>query len=344
MLDPRSPFMTALLKSQETRLVGREHLERMSAATAGTDVRATLHDTDIGAWLAAASWRNAEERDHSLWSYLAATLGAIELRRFFPREARRFSRSYLLKYDVANIKAVLQALALGGRPRLAPIGVMHAKRMMEDLAAVQSREALDETLTRAGLRKYALALHASGSHGGRRGRLAMEAALEGEYYRELRHAVRGLIGGHLLTAACGLLHDLANLSILCRLLVAGATIEDAAAFIPGGNQLDEQDLHDALAHGLHDLPRRLESEPYRKVAADVTAAYERAGSVAAIEAVIERHRVAALRDLLASSLAPAAVIAWFIVLKETELRNVRLLLTAAEDDLALDEVRRHLLL
>jgi vacuolar-type H+-ATPase subunit C/Vma6 len=344
MLDPRSPFMTALLKSQEARLVGREHLERLTAATGRPDARAVLRDTDIGGWLDGASWRNAEERDRALWRYLAETLGAIELRRFFPVDARQFGRAYLLKYDVANIKAVLQGLALGCKPSLLPIGIMHAKRRLDELAAVQSREQLEDLLSRAGLRKFVLALHSSGAAAGRRGRLAEDSALEGEYHRELRHSARGRYGGHFLGLACGLLLDLANLSVLCRLLVSGATSADPASFIPGGNLLDANDLRDALSHGLNDLPRRIEPEIYRRVAADVVAAYERAQSVVVIEAVIERHRLAALRGLLAPTLAPAAVITWFFVLKEIELRNVRLVLTAAEDGLSLDEVRRHLML
>jgi vacuolar-type H+-ATPase subunit C/Vma6 len=336
--------MTALLKSQEARLVGRDHLERLAPGAAHADARGLFRDTDMGAWLEGASWRNAEERDRALWRYLAETLGAIELRRFFPRDARRFMRAYLLKYDVANLKAVLQGLAQGGKPRLLPIGVLHAKGRLEDLAAVQDREALDHVLTQAGLRNFAIALHAAGPAGGRKARPVVDAALEGEYHRGLRHAVRGQVGGHILDAACGRMLDFANLAVLCRLLAAGAGSADTRAFIPGGHLLDAHDLRDALSHGLHDLPRRLGPELYRAAAADVVAAYERTGSGAAIEDVIEKHRLAALRGLLASTLAPAAVMAWFIVLKEIELRNVRLLLTAVEDGLALDEVRRHLLL
>jgi len=344
MLDPRSPFMTALLKSQEARLVGRDHLERLASGAVRTDAHGLLRDTDIGAWLEGASWRNAEERDRALWHYLAETLGAIELRRFFPPDARRFSRAYLLKYDVANIKAVLQSLTQGDPPRLVPIGVLHAKGRLDELAAVQGREDLEDVLTRAGLRNFALALHASGPAGGRKARLAADAALEGEYHRGLRHAVRGRVGGHILDAACGRMLDFANLAVLCRMLAAGAGSTDTKAFIPGGHLLDAHDLRDALSHGLHDLPRRLEPELYRTAAADVVAAYERTASGAAIEDIIEKHRLAALRGLLASTLAPAAVMAWFIILKEIELRNVRLLLTAVEDGLALEEARRHLLL
>jgi vacuolar-type H+-ATPase subunit C/Vma6 len=343
MLDPRSPFMTALLKSQETRLVGREHIERLATAASRAEAVGLLRDTNIGAWLEGASWRNAAERDRVLWQYLAETLGAIELRRFFPRGARLFSNAYLLKYDVANIKAVLQGLALGHEPRLSPIGALHAKGRLDELAAARSREELEDVLTAAGLKRFALALRPADAASGRRARLAVNAALEGEYHRGLRHAVRGRLGGHILDAACGLMLDLTNLAVLCRLLAAGKSPAESESFVPGGNLLDAHDLRDALSHGLHELPRRLGPELYRRIASDVVAACERAESVAVIDAVIERHQLIALRGLLASTLAPAAVMAWFIVLKEIELRNVRLLLTAVEDGLGIDEVRRHLL-
>jgi vacuolar-type H+-ATPase subunit C/Vma6 len=341
MLDPRTPFMTAILKSQEVQLVGREHLEQLSASG---DPRAALRDTDIGRWLEGARWRDAAERDLALWEYLAQQLETLELRRFFPPEARRFGRAYLFKYDVGNVKAVLQGLELEQAPRLLPIGLLHARRRLDELAAVQSREALDEVLTSVGFRRLALALRPFRGSAGRRARLAMDAALENEYHRGLQHAVRGLRGGHVLALAAGLVLDLQNLALLCRLLAQGAGPAEIEGFVTGGERLDAADLKDALAHGLHDLPRRLEVELYRDIAAEAVAAYERSGSVAVMEAVIERRRLAALQGLLAPQVASAAVMAWYIVLKEIELRNVRLVFTALEDGLALDEIRRHLLM
>lgn len=343
MFDPRVPFMNALLKSHEMRVLGQAQLERLGTPGVRADARDVLRDTDIGAWLDGTSWPNARERDLALWRYLSESLERLELRRFFPPEARRFGRAYLLKYDVGNIKAVLQSLALDHPPQLLPIGVLQARGRLAELAAVRDPEALVETLTRLGFRKFALALRGFDSAGSRRARLAVEAALEGEYQRELRHAVRGFFGAHVLLAACGLIHDLANLSILCRILVTDGTAARQACFIPGGHLLEAQEWHEALAHGLRDLPRRLEHEAYRGLAADIVAVFERTGAVSAIEAVIERYRLNTLRGLLAPQLAPAAAMAWLIVLKEIELRNVRLILTAAEDAQPFEAVRRQLL-
>ena len=347
MLDPRTPFMTALLKSQQGRLVDRERLERLQGLHDVADAVGQLQDTEAGAWLEGRRWRNARERDLVLWDYLSETVGKIELRRFFPPDARRFSRAYVLKYDVANIKAALQGLVEEQEPFLLPIGVLHAKRRLEALAAAGSREELEDVLTRAGLRELALVIRDFDPAASRRARRGVELALEAAYHRALRKTARRLGGGHILESACGVMIDLANLGILCRSLAESGTsnVHDTGElFVPGGRLLDLRALGDALAHGLAELPRRLEHDIHRRIAADVVSAWERTGSLAVIDTEIEKHRLAVLHELLAPQVAPAVVMAWFLVVKEIELRNLRLALAAVEDGLGLDAVRRQLLL
>jgi vacuolar-type H+-ATPase subunit C/Vma6 len=352
MLDPRTPFMTALLKSQQERLVSRDRIEGLGPVRDVGELVGALRATHIGAWLEGARWRDAAERDLVLWRYLAETVGKIELRRFFPPDARRFSRAYLFKHDIGNVKAVMQGLALQGEPRLLPIGVLHAKRRLEVLAEARNLEQVEDVLTRAGLRPVALIVRAFDPAGSRAARRAVEVALDAYYYSSLRHVASRLGAGHVLDAACGLMLDLANLSILCRWLIARARGEPGAEagavradalFIPGGQLLDEREWVDATAHGLAELPRRLRHELHRRAAAEVLAAWERSGSVAVVDEVMERHRLAALHELLAPQVAPALVMAWFLVVKEIELRNVRLALTAVEDGHGLAAVHRQLL-
>jgi vacuolar-type H+-ATPase subunit C/Vma6 len=352
MLDPRTPFMTALLKSQQERLVSRERIEGLGPVRDAAELVGALRQTQIGAWLEGARWRDAAERDLVLWRYLADTVGKIELRRFFPPDARRFSRAYLFKYDIANVKAVLQGLTLQIEPRLLPIGVLHAKRRLEALAAARNLEQVEDVLTSAGLRPAALIVRSFDPAGSRAARRAVEVALDAHYYRLLRHTASRLGAGHVLDSACGLMLDLANLSSLCRWLIANARGDSDAElsavradvlFIPGGQLLDEREWVDAMAHGLAELPRRLRHELHRQAAAEVLAAWERSGSVAVVDEVMERHRLTALHELLAPQVAPAVVMAWFLVTKEIELRNVRLALTAVEDGHGLAAVHRQLL-
>jgi len=342
MLDPRTDFMNALLKSRQAALVGDAEIERLAGDT-GSDAHGVLRHTDIGAWLEGERWRTAAERDQCLWRYLAETAAALQAQAFFPPQAQRFGRVYLLKYDVANVKAVAQGLALQREPTVRPIGAIHAAGRLGALAEAKDTDAAAAVLRDCGLHVFSDAVRRFKHTGGAQARLALESRLESEYHHALRDTARSLRGGVVLAWACGVMIDLANLAMLCRLLIAGVGTAGSDHFIPGGRMLSRQELQDGLSHGLSELPRRLAHEFHRAVAAEVLAAYERVGTISVTDIVIERERLAALRGLLAPQVAPAAVMTWFLVSKEIELRNVRLGLVAVEDGLGFEQVKRQLL-
>jgi vacuolar-type H+-ATPase subunit C/Vma6 len=343
MLDPRNHFVMALLKSEEANTVGRAHLDRLATVGDGADARGILRDTDLGAYLETAVHGGAQQRDQVLWRYLAARVAALEMQPFFPPDARSFSRAYMLKYDVFNLKAALQGLALERQPALLPIGVIAAQDQLEELAAAATVGEVAEVLTRAGLARFTPVMRRFQPAASLQSRLAVEAAVEGEYHRELLKTAHGLGGGVVLAKACGMMIDLANLSILCRALHFGCGTAAGDQFIAGGYLLETASLQEALSHKLQDVPRRMDDPLYQRIAVDVVDACQSSGSVVSADQVIEQHRLAALRALLAPQVAPAAVMAWFLIVKEIELRNVSLLLKSIEDGVSLDAIRRHLL-
>lgn len=334
---------------------------------------AQLRDTELGEWLAGERWQDAAGRDRALWSAYAALVGGLAAQAFVPPEARRFMRAWLLKFDLFNLKATLQRFALD-KPHdsaatpsaatpsaatpanplartLLPVGTLHAAGQLEALAETTEMPALRELLRRTGLGLFVGPLRDFNPAAGPRARLAAEADLESAYQRELRHVARRMKGGQVLAAGCGLMTDFANLGILCRLLAISRAASGNAAhapssaaqhFIPGGALLSHHHLQDALAHSLSELPRRLDHELHRKAAAEAIEACERTGSLATLDNVLERHRLEALRALFAPQLAPAVVLTWFLVVKEIELRNIRLALAAAEDGVGCEEIRREL--
>jgi vacuolar-type H+-ATPase subunit C/Vma6 len=343
MLDPRNSFVMALLKSEEANIVGRAHVDRLATVGDDADARGILRDTDLGAYLETAAYGGAQQRDQVLWRYLAARIAALDMQPFVPPDARSFGRAYLLKYDVFNLKAALQGLALERTPALLPIGVIAAQHQLEHLAAAVTVGEVTEVLTRAGLARFEPVIRPFQPAASLKSRLAIEVAMEGEYYRELLATAHGLGGGVVLAKACGMMIDLANLSILCRALHFGCGTAAGDQFIPGGYLLETASLQEALSHSLQDVPRRMEDRLYQSIAVAVVDACQDSGSVATMDQVIEQHRLAALRGLLAPQVAPAPVMAWFLIVKEIELRNVSLLLKSIEDGVSLDAIRRHLL-
>ena len=73
-------------------------------------------------------------------------------------------------------------------------------------------------------------------------------------------------------------------------------------------------------------------------------AYDRTKSVTVIDEVIERQKYASLRDLLSPRVLSPLVVLWYLILKESEVRNLRLILKAIHDGVAVEEVKRYLLI
>jgi vacuolar-type H+-ATPase subunit C/Vma6 len=333
----------ALLKAEEVSVVGKNHIERFAAASDEADAQAALGDTHLGAYLESAGYGGSRQRDDVLWRYLASRIASLEGLHFLPPDARSFSRAYVLKYDVANVKAVLQGLALEREPALLPIGVIAARRQLDELAAAETIGEVVEVLMRTGLALFAPVIRSFHPAAGPKARRAIEAGLEDTYHRHLLHTAHGLVGGVLLAKACGMMIDFANLSIFFRALLLNSGRAAGDAFVGGGYLLEIGSLQEALMHEIRDAPRRLDHHLYLETAMEVVDAWEKSGSVASVDQVIERHRFAALRSLLAPQVAPAAVMAWFLIVKEIELRNVSLLFKSIGAGATLDDVRKHLL-
>ncbi len=269
---------------------------------------------------------------------------SLETHRFFPSAARKFCGVYLLKYDVVNLRIALQGLGGARKQLLLPVGVLYKHGRLGDIEEAKSVEELGEILKACGLQAFEPLVRDHNPAGDTATRLIVDTSLENEYNRILVRTAQCLSGGCVLAGACSLAIDLTNLSILCRALLTGVGTAAGGAFIRGGRMLDLESLRETLAGHLQDMPQRVADPFFRKIAVEVVTACENAGTLAVPDEVIEKHRLAALHALLAPQVAPVAIMAWYLILKEIELRNVRLLLRAVEETLSLAEIRRYLLL
>ncbi len=341
--DARTAFLLAFLKSREAGLVTRGHADRLASARENNDLLKVLRDTEIGVALAGASDRGAHDRDRLLWSHLADTVEGLLARPFFPSDAAIFGRAYLLKYDVANLKTAISALALDDKPVFRPIGILHSRDLLGPLAACESVQDVSEILGRAGLESFRSAIAGLKPSAGPQAPFAAEASLDSEYYRLLTDASRRLSEGDITAMACGLMIDLANLALVFRALIIGMGAAVSGRLISGGYLLGPQTLHDCLSQPLQDVPRRMEHAAYREIAAEIVDAWKESEAISTPDAIIEKHRLAALRGILSPRLAPGPAMAWFLIVKEIEIRNVRLLLQAVDDGIAFEDIRPLLL-
>jgi V/A-type H+-transporting ATPase subunit C len=97
-----------------------------------------------------------------------------------------------------------------------------------------------------------------------------------------------------------------------------------------------------LSGKLADIPSALGGTPYRNIADDVVAGYNRSKSITAVEEIIDRHRFQLLKEMLSPRVMSSLVIAWYLTVKELEIRNLRLIMKAAFDGISADEIKEYL--
>ncbi len=344
MLDPRNAYMSAYLKAEEPKMVGGTHIDRMSRATNVSDALGIIRETDIGSYLEGVSVRTFDDIDRALWEYFAARIAHVEAFRYMPGDMRKVSRAYVVKFDVANVKSTLQGIVTGEKTPLLPLGVIHDGGLSADLQSSETVQDVADVLTRSRLPDFAPAVKNYDPAGGVKAKIAVESALESEYYHGLMKVSRDVREGAVLAKAYGMVIDLANLGIVSRAVVEGIGPAAGDFLISDGYIIEEKMLRDVLPYKLPDVPRRIDLPQYRDIANEIASAYDKTKSVTVVDEVIERHKFATLRDLLSPRVLSPLVMAWYLILKDTEVRNLRLILKAIYDGVAVEEVKRYLLL
>ncbi|MCK4222407.1 MAG: V-type ATPase subunit [Dehalococcoidia bacterium] len=344
MLDPRYAYISAYLKGEEPKVITSEHIGAMSRAPNVRDALAIIRQTDIGSYLEGAPMETFEELDESLWHYLAHRIKYAESFKFLPGDMLKVSRTYTVRYDISNMKAALQAISTGERSPMIPVGVLSDNGSLDDLLETETVSDIIELLTRSKLGGYVPILEQYEADGGARAKLLVESGLDGEYYRSMLSMAKDIREGVVLSKAFGLIIDLTNLQIACRAVLEGIGTEAGDCFIAGGYMIAETSLKELLTLKLADIPRRLENAQHRDIANEVLNSYDRSKSITAVEEIIDKHKFRLLKEMLSPMVLSPLVMAWYLILKEVEVRDLRLVLKAITDRVPVEDVKRYLVL
>jgi vacuolar-type H+-ATPase subunit C/Vma6 len=120
--------------------------------------------------------------------------------------------------------------------------------------------------------------------------------------------------------------------------------EVAEFVITGGYIISTQLIGELLTLKLGDVPRKLENTPYQAVAEEITARYNKTQNITSIGEIIDKYRFILIKEILSPRVLSPLVIAWYLVLKELEVRNLRLILKAMFDNIPMEEIRQYLVL
>ncbi|MDD5591104.1 MAG: V-type ATPase subunit [Dehalococcoidales bacterium] len=342
MSNAEYAFMSAYLKGAEAKMVNPDHINRLPRAATVPDVMEAIRDTEVGGYLETASVKTFDDADRCLWQYFGRCLEQLEGLRLMPDDMCKVLNSYKVRYDVINIKTVLQNIPSGKQSNLIPVGVIHMRGLLDELARATSIDAVIRLLIEGGLGAYASVLreYDGGHETGLK--LQMEAGLDGEYYKNLLDTAKDVEDGFILAKTFGLSVDLINLKIVSRAVIEEMGTVVSGCTITGGYLLSNQAVAGLLSGKLADIPNALGGTPYRGIADEVVAGYNRSKSITTVEEIIDRHRFQLLKEMLSPRVMSPLVIAWYLTVKEVEIRNLRLIIKAVFDDISVDEIKEYL--
>jgi len=337
-------FISAYLKGQEARLVTPAHIDSLLTAPSMQDALATVRETDVGSYLEELPVRTFDYLDECLWRYLAQRFAYIEWLKLVPQDVLKMLRAYTMKYDIFNIKAALQSIWAAKKARMIPVGRIHNNGLLDELSNAESVDDIIQLLVKCKLGDYIPALEQHKTDEAAKSKLLVQARLDGEYYKNLLDTARRVKDGHLLFRAIGLIIDLANLQIASRAIIEGIGLQVTELTIAGGNELTDEAIKELLSLKMADMPARLGNTKYSDVAKEILVSYDRTKNITAVDEIIDKHKFRMLKEMLALRLLSPTVMAWYLILKEVEIRNLRLVLKAIVDGVPVQEIKDYLVL
>ncbi len=344
MLDPSNAFISAYLKGEESKLITLEHIDKMLSASSIRDILEIIKGSDIGDYLQGVPINTFDDIDACLWKYLLSCIEHIESFNLLPDDIRRILRAYLVKYDISNVKAALWGISSGKKARMMPLGAIQSYGMLDRLSHVENIDGIIELLTECRLGDYAPILKEYEIEGEIRSRLMVEARLDSEYYKNMLGMANDTQDGFILAKAFGVIIDLTNLQITSRAIIEGIGTEVAECTISGGYIISEKTIRELLPLTLADIPHRLENTPYHEVARELSDSYDRTKSITSIEETIDKYEFRLLKGVLSTWVLSPLVVAWYLILKENEIRNLRLVIKMIFDSIPLSEIKDYLVL
>ncbi|MFB0556696.1 MAG: V-type ATPase subunit [Dehalococcoidia bacterium] len=335
-------FISAYLKGEEPKVVTSDHIDRMSKASDIQDALETIRETDVGSYLEELTVKTFADVDEYLWRYFVQRVNYIESFKFLPGDVLKVSRAYIAKYDVLNIKAALQNISTGKKSRMIPVGIIHNNGLLDELSTAENTGDIIELLVRCKLGNYVPALEGYEVAGGAKSKLLAEARLDSEYYKNMLNMARGIKDGSVLSKAFGVIIDLTNLQIASRAIIEGIGLDAAECTIPGGYMITDKAIRDLLSSKLTDMPQRIENAQYRHIAEEILGSYDKTKSITAVEEIIDKHKFGLLKEILSPRVLSPLVMAWYLILKGFEIRNLRLIMKAIADGVPTEEIKTYL--
>jgi len=335
--NARYAFISAYLKGEETRLVTAGHMEEMMRSAENIqEALEIMGDSDMGEYLLARPVTTFDDADTHLWRYMGECLRRLEIL-FIPPEMTRLVNLYVEKYDVLNIMIKLRMMLRNETASFVPLGSMYKRDYLEKMSGAQELDDAYEILAKCNLGDYIRIIENSPVTDAPAVSEA-EVRLRNHYNRKLLNSFRHMPDGQLLTQVFEGVIDRANLQTVFRMSLGGDYAGNAP-ILSGGRALSEELIKELLTMKLPEIAGKLENTGYHAMAQDISREYEKDKDINIIDTITEKYGFHMLKNLLSPRVLSPSTMIWYLLMKEREIRNVRLVLRMLTDGIPGEEIR-----
>ncbi len=338
LTSTRYAFLSAYVKGEEARGVQGDHVSTiLQRARTVQEALEIIRDTDVGEALREETWKTYPEFESRLWNALSENLARI--RRFaLPEGMGTMIRVFLNRFDLLNIKLALRAVHEEKPFVPVPLGTLHDEGLLDDLSRVKTLPDLAAHLPAAGLGEYGDILW-DVKELDEKIILDLERVLDGFYNERWVKTLGSLDEGPLLVRVQGVFIDYANLRAVFRLVTGGRGAVSENIFLEGGHLLEIAALKEFLTLSPGEIVTRLGDTEYEYAVSDLARSLEKGRSVGTIDQVLDRHLYRTVRYLLAPRALSPCTLLWYLLVKELEARNLRMIFKVLHDGVPVGEIR-----
>jgi V/A-type H+-transporting ATPase subunit C len=340
LISARYAFTSAYLKGEEARSIISEHIDEIvHRSKTVNDVLDIIRDTDIGDYLSesdAGKMKTFTDFDQLLWHYLGDCLERL-LRFSLPSDLISMIGAFSTKYDILNIKTALRSILAEENVILMPIGDVYKQGYLDELSKAKSVIEIAEVLVNADLGDYA-AIVDEIKEKDQRAIFEAELKLDGMYYRNMLNVLTHMNDGTILVKALGIMIDLANIQIVFRSTLSEKQ-SSSEFLLEGGHMLPDTVVQELLSLKMNEIPGRLEQTEYYQMAQEIAKNFDKEQVVSVIDGTIEKYKVRLLRELLSPRALSPCNLFWYLLVKEFEIRNIRLIMKTLMDGIPSSEIQ-----
>jgi vacuolar-type H+-ATPase subunit C/Vma6 len=226
---------------------------------------------------------------------------------------------------------------------MSPLGTLYSEGYLEALSNAKSIEEISEVLESCKLDDYS-AIVKDIREKEARSTFEGEFRLESLYYTTLRSSLNNMSDGGVLAKSLGIMIDLANLQVVFRSALGKGNPGMGDFILDGGHMLSANTIKELLSLTMAEIIGRLEATEYHQMAREISRGYEKEQTIAIVDKIMGDYRFRLLRDLLSPRALSPCNLFWYLIIKESEIRNVRIILKSLEDGIQLSDVRDYLVI